>query len=107
MAKDFSKAFYKSGVWRQCRKSYIKTRKAIDGGMCEECHERLGYIVHHKVALTPGNINDPSITLNHSLLEYVCKECHDNIDEGHGLNKSKPLLCGFDEHGQPIDKRDL
>lgn len=76
----------------------------IDGGMCEECHKNLGYIVHHKIKLTQQNINNADISLNHEHLEYVCKECHDNF-EGHGLNKSAKPLCTFDENGQPISLR--
>lgn len=106
MAKEFAKIFYKSPEWRKCRESYIAKRKAIDGGMCETCHERLGYYVHHKVLLTPDNITDPMVTLNHDLLEYACKHCHDR-KEGHfldgGERKEKRFL--FDESGQPIPRR--
>ena len=49
-----------------------------------------GYIVHHLVTLTPENIGNPAVSLNHSLLAYVCKECHDAY-EGHGLNRGKPI----------------
>ena len=72
----------------------------IDGGLCEECHEHLGYIVHHRIALTPDNINDATVTLNHSNLEYVCKYCHDRF-ENHFINQ-KETLCRFDSNGMPI-----
>ena len=68
MAKEFAKAFYKSREWRRCRESYIAERKAIDGGMCEICPESLGYYVPHKILLTPDNITDPAVALNHNLL---------------------------------------
>ena len=99
--KEFAQAFYKSRAWRDCRKAYKASRIQADGGLCEVCHEALGYIVHHKIQLTPENINDPSITLNPALLSYECKACHDGHD-GHGLNKSKPLRCAFDPEGQPV-----
>lgn len=104
--KDFAKRFYRSKRWEACRRAYIARRIQIDGGLCEECHDEQGYIVHHRVVLTPENINDPSIALNHSLLAYVCKACHDKYD-GHGVDKRKKLLCGFDQNGQPIDKRKI
>ena len=54
--------------------------------MCERCLER-GVIetgskdrpleVHHKTALTAGNITDPNVTLNWQNLELLCKTCHD------------------------------
>lgn len=106
MAKEFAKAFYKSREWRKCRESYIAKRIAADGGMCEICHERLGYYVHHKVLLTPENITDPTIALNHDMLEYACKYCHDR-EEGHFLDKGKAeeKRFIFDGEGNPIPRR--
>lgn len=106
MAKEWAKAFYKSRKWIKCRDSYIQYRLSIDGGLCEECHDRPGYIVHHKVTLTADNINDPEVSLNHRRLEYVCKQCHDMF-EGHGLNKAAKPLCAFDKDGQPISLREI
>lgn len=102
MAKEWAKAFYKSKRrWIRCKDAYIEKRIAIDGGLCEECHEKPGYIVHHKIMLTEANINNPDISLNEDYLEYVCKDCHDMF-EGHGLNKGIKPLCRFDKDGQPI-----
>lgn len=106
MAKKFAKAFYKSRSWRLCRESYIKERVAADGGLCEQCRERLGYYVHHTVLITPENINDPGVTLNHDLLEYVCKPCHDR-EEGHFLDRGDrgKARYSFDESGNPVPIR--
>ena len=101
MAQDFSEAFYRGKAWKQCRASYISKRMMIDGGLCEQCHERQGYIVHHKIKLTPENIGDPDIALNHSRLAYVCKPCHD-LEEGHGVRPKDYPLLKFDERGDPI-----
>lgn len=102
MSKEFAKAFYNSKVWKDCRKSYIAERINIDGGMCETCHEQLGYIVHHITELTPSNIQDPNIALSHSNLKYECKDCHDR-EENHFIRKNHDsTYCTFDEHGQPI-----
>ena len=104
MAKEFARDFYDGKEWRHCRKSFIAMRKKIDGGMCQRCSERLGYIVHHKIPLTPENINDVSISLNHDNLEYVCKPCHDR-EKGHFLyREEKPRRYGFDSDGNPIPK---
>ena len=75
MAKPFAEAFYKRKAWRKCRASYIAEREAIDGGMCEHCHEAPGYIVDHIEELTPANINDPEVSLNHDNLQYLCLPC--------------------------------
>jgi len=102
MAKEWAKKFYKSKAWRNCRASFIAERRLIDGGLCQCCGKLPGYIVHHKVALTPANINDPEISLNHELLSYECKDCHDK-HEGHGIgNQGAGLLVDFDEEGQPV-----
>lgn len=106
MAREFAKAFYKSKKWQSCRKSYIDNRITVDGGMCEECSKNPGYIVHHKIILSAENISNPEVCLNHNLLEYVCKDCHD-LFEGHGLNKGIKPLCTFDENGQPISLREI
>ena len=101
--KDWARSFYKSKAWIKCRNAYISKRINIDGGLCEECKDNLGYIVHHKEHLTKNNIDDPEISLNEDNLEFVCKTCHDDF-EGHGVkhgHKLKPLVI-FDETGMPI-----
>ena len=108
MAQDWAKPFYNSKAWKKCRESYIQKRLLIDGGMCEICHAEPIYIVHHKTNLTPVNIKDPDIALNHCNLEGNCKACHDR-QEGHfidSLNVSK-LNCLFDESGNPVDLRKI
>lgn len=103
MAQEWAKPFYNSRAWKRCRESYINQRMLVDGGMCEVCHEEPIYIVHHKIKLTPVNINDPDVSLNHCMLEGNCKACHDLQDDHFidSLNISK-LNCGFDEFGNPI-----
>ena len=74
--KDFAKRFYKSKAWQQCRAAYIKSV----GGLCERCLEQGRYtpatLVHHRIEITPNNINDPNITLNWGNLQAVCRDCH-------------------------------
>ena len=106
MAQEWARNFYKSIKWVRCRNAYIQHRIMTDGGVCEECHNNPGYIVHHKVILTANNISDPEISLNNSNLEYVCKSCHD-LFEGHGIHHTAAPLCRFDTDGQPISLRDI
>ncbi len=100
--QDWAKVVYKRKQWKQTRAAYIAERQAIDGGLCEDCGERLGYIVHHTILLTPENVNDPTVVYNRRLLRYVCKPCHDRYD-GHGVGVPAitPLLA-FDANGDPI-----
>ena len=74
--RDFAKPFYSSTAWENTRRSYIKSV----GGLCERCLAkgiyRAGVIVHHKVHLSPENINDPDVTLNWNNLELLCRDCH-------------------------------
>lgn len=100
MAKAFAKGFYNSKAWRNCREAYIKHREAIDGGMCETCHEVPGYIVHHEEELTPENINNPDVALSFDNLKYDCHVCHNKEnkkEEVEGLVK-----VDFDEDGNVI-----
>ena len=101
MAKEWAKPFYKSNAWKACRNGYIGHRRMIDGGVCEVCREKLGYIVHHKIILTPENIHDPAIALNWEHLSYECKDCHDQ-HEGHGIKRASALVCEFDSEGNPV-----
>lgn len=100
MAKEFAKSFYNSKAWKKCRDSYIAERIMVDGGMCEECHEEIGFIVHHKILLTPENINNPEIALNHKYLKYDCKQCHDR-EEQHFITEKKRRY-GFDKNGKVV-----
>ena len=80
--KDYAKAFYCSKAWKETRKAYAKSK----GGLCERCLKKglcvPGEIVHHKVYLTPENINDPAVTLNWNNLELVCRDCHAQEHDG-------------------------
>lgn len=80
--KDFARAFYSSQAWRDCRSAYTKSQ----GGLCERCLQNgritPSAIVHHKIHLTPENINNPDITLDWNNLECVCRDCHAQIHDG-------------------------
>lgn len=74
--KEFAEAFYKSRAWQRTREAYVHSV----GGLCEDCFAkglyRAGEIVHHKQALTPGNISDPAVTLAWDNLRLLCRDCH-------------------------------
>ncbi len=97
--KDFAESFYLGKAWQACRQSYVDSRLLIDGGLCEECREDLGYIVHHRTWLTPENIDNPDVSLDHSNLEYVCLKCHNRI---HGHFTTSGRRCVFDANGDVI-----
>lgn len=97
--KAWAEQFYKSKPWLACRESFINHRMQIDGGLCQRCRERLGYIVHHTVELTPTNINDPDVSLNQRLLEYLCLKCH---NEEHDVFVPAVRNVVFDENGDVV-----
>lgn len=96
MARDFARPFYKSKVWERARLSYIDYRKALDGGLCETCKERLGKIVHHKTWLTKDNINNPDITLGFDNLKYDCQKCHNKEKDSTTI----PGRCRYTADGE-------
>ena len=68
--------FYHSMAWRRMRDAYIAYRKAMDGGLCEVCRDKLGDTVHHKKWLTDSNIDDPDIALSFDNFRLECRDCH-------------------------------
>ena len=76
MARDFSRKFYNSKQWIKCRELY----KQSVNGLCERCLSKGKYVlgdeVHHKIHLSPNNINNPDITLSFDNLELLCASCH-------------------------------
>lgn len=72
----FAHSFYTSRAWRKCRRTYLQSV----GGLCERCYAK-GLIVpavavHHKIRLTPENLDDPSISLAFENCEALCESCH-------------------------------
>ena len=74
--EGFAAAFYHSHTWERTRRAY----RAKAGGLCEKCLARgivrAGDEVHHKIKLTPTNINDPRVTLSFDNLILLCSACH-------------------------------
>lgn len=102
MAQEWAKAFYSSKRWLDCREALKQERIGIDGGLCQDCKDRLGEIAHHwPVPLTAQNIQDETISLNHDNLRWVCSTCHD-VYPGHGVAKPLTPLVLFDANGDVI-----
>jgi 5-methylcytosine-specific restriction enzyme A len=95
--KPFAEKFYASTAWKKCRESYIPTVH----GLCEHCNDP-GYILDHIEEITPDNINDPFITLNHENLQYLCLVCHNRKT----FTKYDPLRedVMFDDNGDLIER---
>ena len=61
MSRAFAREFYDSVAWKNTRRAYASAA----GGLCERCLRAGRYvpgeIVHHKIHLTPDNIQDPGV----------------------------------------------
>lgn len=101
MAQDWARSFYKSRAWQRCRASFIATRQTVDGGLCEHCQDKHGYIVDHIEELTPVTIQDPSVALSHDNLQFLCLDCHNK------KTFAKPATrkgLRFDSDGQLVQR---
>lgn len=96
MAHDYAKSFYTSKQWIECRTGYMQSQHYI----CERCND-IAVICHHKDYITPGNIDDPNITLNWMNLEACCQTCHNNE---HQLKSNCREGLAFDSKGNLIQK---
>lgn len=94
--QEFAEKFYKSQAWKNCREAYAKSQ----GGLCERCRAMgkivPGEIVHHKIAITKNNIDDPKITLATSNCQLLCRDCHAAV---HKKNITRYFI---DENGRVI-----
>lgn len=97
MAREFSKGFYKSKQWQNCREAYAKQKCYI----CEMCGEPANE-VHHKVILTPENINDPSVTTNYDNLMLLCWDCHRKIHRQNSQKQNQVRRYIIDDDGKVI-----
>lgn len=100
MSHAWAYAFYHSRSWRECREAYGTS----EHWLCEDCHGPGNTVHHHKVWLTPSNIDDPDITLGWWNLRLVCKDCHAKAHRPRGATREG---FAFDEDGNlvPSDLR--
>lgn len=110
MAKEYAKKFYKSKAWQQCRDAFFQSKF----GICELCGKP-GKEVHHKIHITPHNINDPNITLSWDNLQLLCSSCHCAIhDKSYEMYRARTRrdtgvangLC-FDDDGNIIENKNV
>ena len=92
--------FYRTKAWKRCKQAYLTKVNYL----CELC-QREGLItpaeaVHHIKPITPDNMTDPNITLNHNNLMAVCRKHHDQ------LHHRKDQRYSFDHFGNLIMKED-
>lgn len=77
--KPYAVKFYTSPAWKHCKDSYLQSV----GRLCERCLSQgkivTADVVHHKIHITPENIGDPTITLNHGNLMALCQDCHAEV----------------------------
>ena len=73
--------FYTSKPWIRLTQQIRLERVNAEGELiCEHCGrpitQKYDAICHHKIYLTPENIQDLTISLNWDNLELVCRQCH-------------------------------
>lgn len=101
MAREFAVGFYKSKAWKKTRAAYFDSQH----GLCEKCRSRGKYtpgeIVHHKIHLTPRNIDNPVISLGWNNLELLCRDCHAAQHPEIYGERPEPRVA-FDENGNVV-----
>lgn len=78
MAEPWAAKFYNSQSWKFLRGKLIVAANYS----CQKCGKSFvlnpsRLVGHHKIPLTPENVNDVNIALNPQNVEIICKECHD------------------------------
>lgn len=94
MARAFSMHIYKSKKWVRVSRAFMQSKNY----MCEICGAP-GKICHHKIWITPQNVDDPEIVWNPKNFMCVCQECHNKIHGGQRKTR-------FDEDGHVVGRND-
>lgn len=97
---DSIKKFYKSKAWESLIKVLRLERVDNDGILrCEYCGKPIlkpyDCIGHHKIELTPGNVNDSSISLNAENIMLIHFKCHNEIHGRFGNNAAKKVYLVY------------
>ena len=100
--KPWAERFYASDAWHACRDAYLASRMYL----CERCSAAyevvVAKVVHHKIPLTPDNIDDPYITFAWENLEALCQDCH---NKEHHKGTARDKRYAFDDDGNVIEVR--
>lgn len=94
--------FYCSDAWRNLREIVINERTDADGFIRDEVTgepilNRYDVILHHKIPLTEGNVNDAGIALNPDNLMVVSHKTHNKLHDKFGYVRKEIYLV----HGSP------
>lgn len=93
-------SFYNSKEWREFRECLIGKRFERDKAIIDEFSgqpilESIDIILHHKIPLTLGNVNDFEISLNEENIMIVSRKSHNIIHERMGYGtRHKYLVYG-------------
>ena len=108
MAREFSRAFYKSKEWKKAREYIFKQYN----GICQDCldkdiFKKISSMENLKDSyieknLDEININIPEVALGSDNLILLCKECH---HKRHKNNKITSDDLIFNENGELIMKQ--
>lgn len=93
------KSFYASEKWQKFRLAIIAER----GLRCEHCYKTVtkagDLTLHHKIELTPENVNDVNISLNPENISVVHHDCHNKIHNRFGYKPEKEVYIIY---GSPL-----
>ena len=91
------RAFYDSAAWRKCSKAFLESKMYI----CERCGQP-ATAAHHKIYLTPENIQNSRIALSWDNLEALCAECHNKEHNRFQSNATDASQAVFDRNGNML-----
>ncbi len=79
----------------------VPNSSVVPPGVCERCF-MMGELtpatlVHHKVHLTPKNVNDPKVALSYDNFQRLCQDCHAFVHSG-----QTDMRAEFDESGSIV-----
>lgn len=81
----------------------VDADRIVPVGMCERCFARgelrPAKVVHHKIHLTPQNIDDPHVTLAYENFQRLCQDCHAAVH-----SDTEESRVRFDENGNVVWK---
>lgn len=97
-------SFYHSTEWKRFRRALILRRtNPNDGLIYDEVTGRpilhaYDINLHHKIELTPYNVNDANISLNPDNIMIVSRKTHNELHERWGQSQQKVYIV----HGAPL-----
>lgn len=98
--------FYRQKPWINLRRILMHERLNEEGMLiCEHCGKPIikdyDAILHHKIELTPQNVNDDAIAYNPENLAFVHLKCHNEIHNRFGGRKASWQRKVYYVYGAP------